>query len=298
MLSALFLATLLAPPDAGVRPAPAPVELSRPAATPVEEAVLAGVPANLARELTARAEARGVAAEAALAPVVKAARAGIPAASVAAKVLEGLAKGVAADRVLAVAGALADRLRQAALLLEEGGAAGVGDDPAGDPARRAGMLADLADALGAGVPPAAIRALVEAARAAGRRCDSVVAAARTLGELARRGIRVADAMPLATALAARPPLPTGEIARLYDAYLREGGEGAGPFLAEARRRAARGEPLEDLVDHFGETPDHVNRSRGAPSSSHGDLGRGHGRGDLGAIPGLDTGRGRARGHVK
>lgn len=288
MLSAIVLATLLAAPE---------VE-ARPGATPVEDAVLAGVPADVARELAARAEARGVAPEAALAPAVNAARAGVPAGPVAAKILEGLAKGVAADRVLAVASALADRLGRATALLDEARGAGLSSDPASRPA----ALADLADALAAGVPPDAVRALVQAARTSGvRRCDSVIGAARTLGELARRGVPVVDALPLAAALATRPPLPAGEVAVVYDAYRREGGEAPGPFLREARRRAARGETLDGLVDPFGETPDHVNASRdGKPATLPTvERGRGSGRAEPGAVPGLEgEPRGRGKGRTK
>ncbi|WP_248360337.1 hypothetical protein [Anaeromyxobacter oryzae] len=283
MLNALLLAAFLVAPDAEARPEP----------TPVDAAVEAGVPVVLARDVAARAEARGVDPAAALAPVASAARAGVPSGPVAAKVLEGLAKGVPAERVLAVAGALADRLGRAGALLDRAAESGL----AIGPDLRIAALADLADAMAAGVSPETVLALVDAARAAGGRADAAVAAARTLGELARRGVPVADATPLAVALAKRPPLPPGEIAALYEAYRREGGDAPGPFLDEARGRIARGEPLADVVDHFGESPDHVNHARqaGGPAAAPGAHGRAVGRPEPGAVPGVE-GEPRGRGN--
>jgi hypothetical protein len=294
MLTALLLASFVAAPDVAAQPA-APVA-SPPVATPAETAIAAGVPAELALEVAARAAERGADPAAALAPIVNGARAGVPPEPVAAKVLEGLAKGIPVERVAAVAAALADRLGRASALRDGARDAGLAPIAGGRPS----ALADLADALGAGVPDEAVAALVAAARVAGRGAESAFAAARTLAELARRGVPVPDALPLAVALAGRPPLPPGHVAALYDAYRREGGEGAAPFLDEARKRASRGERLEGMVDPFGQTPDRVNRSRPGGDASTPSVGRGHGAGhEPGAVPGLDgEPRGRARGHRK
>ncbi|MFY3746116.1 hypothetical protein ACOQFB_19545 [Anaeromyxobacter sp. Red801] len=245
MIVALFLTSLLL----GV-PAPSTPD-------PVQAAAAAGVPSALARDVASRAAARGLAPERALAPVVEAARAGLPGEVVAAKILEGLAKGAPPERVLEVAAELGGRLSRAAALVAQARASGL--PHRGD---RTAALADLAGALGAGVPPDAVLQLVDAARgAAGGSCEAVVAAARTLGELARRGVPVRDALPLGAALAQRAPASAGEVAALYDAYRAEGGRDAAAFLAEAERRVEAGAALQGMVDTFGDSPDHLVRAR-------------------------------------
>jgi hypothetical protein len=268
------------------------------AATPAggaDRAVAAGVPAAVVQDLVARAAERGVDATVVLAPVIAAARAELPATLVAAKLLEGLAKGAPAERVLAVASALAERLGQSSALVKEARGRGLGLAGARDTA-----LADLAGALGAGVPADAVRALVAAARSArGGTCDAVVAAARTLGELAQRGVPLSDAMPLALALAARPPVPAGEVATLYDAYRSEGGEDPRPFLEEATRRTATGVSLDGLVDHFGERPDRISRAGARDGSGAAGVNLREPTTAPGEAPGLGgAGRGRGRDRAK
>lgn len=261
MIVALFLTSLLL----GV---PAPAAPAAP--DPVQAATAAGVPAALARDVASRAAARGLAPERALAPVVEAARAGLPGDVVAAKILEGLAKGAPPERVLAVAADLGGRLSRASALVAQARAAGL--PLRGD---RTAALADLAGALGAGVPPDAVLQLVDAARgAAGGSCEAVVAAARTLGDLARRGVAVRDALPLGAALAQRAPVPAGEVAALFDAYRAEGGRDAAAFLAEAERRVEAGGALQGMVDTFGDSPDRLVRAQTrADAAAAGGLGK-------------------------
>ncbi|ACG75007.1 conserved hypothetical protein [Anaeromyxobacter sp. K] len=248
MIVALFLTSLVL----GV---PGPAAPSAP--DPVQAAGAAGVPTALARDVASRAGARGVAPERALAPVVAAARAGLPGEVVAAKILEGLAKGAPPERVLEVAAELGGRLSRAAALVAQARASGL--PLRGD---RTAALADLAGALGAGVPPDAVLQLVDAARgASGGSCEAVVAAARTLGELTRRGVPVRETLPLGAALAQRAPASAGEVAALYDAYRAEGGRDAAAFLVEAERRVQAGAALQGMVDTFGESPDHLVRAR-------------------------------------
>jgi hypothetical protein len=78
---------------------------------------------------------------------------------------------------------------------------------------------------------------------------------------------IADALPLAEALAARPPLPAGEVAALYDAYRAEGGRDAAAFVGEAARRTRSGAPLAGMVDWYGETRDKVVRLKDRPDAA-------------------------------
>jgi hypothetical protein len=284
MLLALALAGALAP------------EASR--AAPADDAVRAGVPAGLAAEVATRAAGAGLDPALALEPVVRAARADVPAELVATKVLEGLSKGVPPPRVLSVAGALASRLVDASALLGEARDAKL---PLRSP--RAAVLADLAAALGEGVQREAIRDLFRAAAAGkGGSADAAVAAARTLGDLAHRGVKVGDAFSLAAALAAHPPLPSGQVASLYDAYREEGGRDPRPFLEEAERRTAAGAPLAGMIDYFGDDREPVVKLKktAAPSAGQDDVldrsGRTQGAGEgSGTVPGLEDGSpGRGR----
>lgn len=269
----------------------APVAARR---SPQEEAVSAGVPAALARDVAARAAERGLDVAAALEPVVAAARGGLPAELVGAKILEGLAKGAPAERVLAVARALLERLATARAILDEAGAAGLALR-----ADRTAALADLAGAIAEGVGPGSIAALLAASQRAGGGADPAVAAARTVGALAHRGVPVPDALPLGEALAARPPLPAGEVAGLYDAYRAEGGRDPRAFVEEATRRTRSGAPLTGMVDWFGDTGDKVVRQdRPESANAAGATGPGSARGRAsGTPPGLED-RPRGRGKSK
>ena len=217
----------------------------------------AAVPSAIAREIAARAAERGLPSGPLLAPVREAAVRGVPPELVAAKVLEGIAKGASPERIADVARALGDRLAQASALLAEvrGGGLAVHADGSA-------TLSDLAGALGAGVPPGAVRELAASAQSGSRSGDSVVAAARTVAELAGRGVPVDEALPLARALAARPPLPPGSVAGLFDAYRAEGGRDPRAFLGEAEHRARAGVPLDGMVDVFGDGDDGLVRTRG------------------------------------
>jgi hypothetical protein len=305
---ALLLAAWLVAAPAAARPwaddpgvdgsiAPLLAAVAAPAArpSPAAAAAAAGVPAALARDVAARAVERGVEPSAALEPVAAAARAGLPSELVGAKILEGLAKGAPADRILAVARALSERLAAARALLD--------DDAAGLALRtdRTSALADVASALAEGVGPEALHALVSAARSSGRGADGVVAAARTLGELAHRGVPIPDALPLAEALASRPPLPAGEVAALYDAYRAEGGHEPRAFLDEAALRTRSGASLSGMVDWFGDTRDKVVRLKDRPDTSGAPGVTGpasqRGVGPSGTPPGLEErphGRGKAK----
>jgi hypothetical protein len=264
-------------------------------AEPVADAVAAGVPAALARQVAARAEGRGVAAELALAPVTEAARRGAPAELVADKVLEGLAKGVAAERVAAVARALGERLAEGERLLRAAREAGL---PA--PADRRAALTDLAQSLQSGAPRPALDELLAAARSARTGSDAVVAAAHALGELARRGVPPDDALPLARALAGSRGV-AGDPVAVFDAWRAEGGRDVPGFLAEATRRVESGGRLDGMVDYFGESADRLQHSRpGEGGERRADPEKGKGlspaeRPDAarGAVPGLDdAARGR------
>jgi len=258
-------------------------------AEPVAEAVAAGVPAALARQVADRAEGRGMAGAAALAPVAEAARRGVPAELVADKVLEGLAKGVPPERITAVAGALCERLAEAERLLGAAREAGLAPPP-----ERRAALTDLAQALQAGAPPAALQELLAAARSARTGSDAVVAAAHALGELARRGVPTAEALPLARAMAGSRAR-SGDPAAVYDAWRAEGGHDLAGFLAEATRRVEAGKRLDGMVDYFGESADRLQRSRPEDRGERGaDPEKGRGlspaeRPDAarGAVPGLD-----------
>lgn len=257
-------------------------------AEPVAEAVAAGVPAALARQVADRAEGRGMAGGAALAPVAEAARHGVPAELVADKVLEGLAKGAPPERIAAVAHALGERLAEAQRLLGMAREAGLAP-----PHERRAALTDLAQALHAGAPRPALEELLAAARSARTGADAVVAAAHALGELARRGIPPAEALPLARAMA-RSGARAGDPAVVYDAWHSEGGRDVAAFLAEATRRVEAGKPLEGMVDYFGESADKLQRSRPEDRGERGNPEKGKGlspaeRPDAarGAVPGLD-----------
>lgn len=271
--------------------------LLAPPAGAGEEA--AGVPAPLAREVSARAAERGVPAAQVLAPIAEAAGRGVPADLVAAKVLEGLAKGVPPARIASVARDLAGRLAAADSLLGEAQRQKL--PPAAD--RKAALL-DVAGALGAGVDRQAVESLVAAARdARGGSSASVVSAAQVLGELARRGVPPSDAMPLALAIARTGPRPPAEVPALFEAWRGEGGKDPHAFLDEARRRIESGRKLDGMVDFFGESRSRVVNDRGARDrdgdrglvgSDVGKHGADQGLGPAersdaarGAVPGLD-----------
>lgn len=244
-------------------------------------AAAAGLAPELEAEIRTRAAERGADPAAALAPAREAAAAGLPANLVAAKVLEGLAKGAPPPRVIAVARALADRLGQADGILRGSGAALRGD--------RAVALADLAGALGEGVSPEAVRALFRAAARGGAGAEAATAAARTLGELAHRGIAPGEALALGEALAVRPPLPAGVLASLYDEYRAEGGKDTAAFLEEAAKRTVAGLPLGQMVDHFSETRDGVVHSQRPSDRAKSDAGvHGQGKGPSDVPPGLEN----------
>jgi hypothetical protein len=251
--------------------------------------------ARLAADVSARASERGVAAAPLLAPITETAAAGLPGELVAAKVLEGLAKGAPPYRIVAMARALAARLASAEILLGEARQARLALQ-----APRAVALADLAAALGEGVPLDAVRSLVSAARSAAcGSSDAVVAAARILGELAHRGVAPEAALPLAVALAAGPAAEAGAVVALFDEYRAEGGRDPQPFLDEAARRARAGEPLEDLVDRFGETGDHVMKGRDRSGATlPRSIGHGAARGPGTVLSLEDALRGRGRGKSK
>lgn len=258
-------------------------------AVPLASPPAAAGPPDPAAEIAGRASRLGVAAQPLLAPVQEARRLGLPAGLVADKVLEGLAKGVAPERVAAVARGLVSRLSEADLLLGGAGAAGL--PPAAD---RAGTLADLAQALQAGVDRPSLEALAASAREAGSGAEALAAAARALGQLSRRGVAPARALPLGRALARRPG-ESAEVAPLFDAWRAEGGRDPGAFLAEAERRIAAGRPLQGMVDRFGQSSDRVVRDAAArradQSAGGGDEGRRGGDRGLGPGDRPDTARG-------
>ena len=277
-----------------------------PGAALAADASGAGVPPALAQQLSERARQHGMDPAAALAPVAEAARRGLPATPVANKILEGLAKGAPPERVAAVGRALVERLAEAAHLLAASEQARLRAPP-----DRAAALSDLAGALQDGVRPEAVDALVAAAREANQGSESVVAAARALGELMRRGVPDAAARPLGASLARRGAGAAGQVTALFDAWTAEGGRDAGRFAAEAASRLDRGQSLDGLVDWFAETDDRLHRSAGAGEGSQGaanradparakDTGPGE-RADAakGAVPGFDDAvRGAARGKKK
>jgi hypothetical protein len=188
-------------------------------------------------EVAARAAERGVPPAAVVGPVEDARSRGLPAAAVADKVLEGLAKGVPPERIDAVARALVGRLAEADLVLQDAAERGLAP-----PRDRPAALADLAHALAGGVDRAAARDLVDAARAGRHGADGVVAAALAVGTLARRGVPVADALPLGRALA-REPRSAREVASAFDAWRSAGGRDARAFLGDAERRVSEGRPV-------------------------------------------------------
>ena len=287
-------------------PAPGSSAVKRYLIAVMAAAALASGPARAgapdpAAEIAARATTLGVAPQPLLLPVQEARRRGLPVEPVADKVLEGLAKGVAPERVAAVARALVSRLEQADSVLAGAEAAGLAAS-----AGRSAALADLAQAIQAGVDRPSLEALAAAAREAGSGADGAATAARALGQLSRRGVAPADALPLGRALARRPG-EGREVVALFDAWRAEGGRDAGAFLAEAEHRVAAGRPLQGMVDRFGETPDRLvpdARSRREDKGDPGDPGRrgadkGLAPGERpdaarGAVPGLDDAVRRGR----
>lgn len=221
------------------------------------------VAADPAAEISARAARLGLEPQPLLAPLQEARRLGLPPEPVADKVLEGLAKGVPPERVTAVARQLVSRLEQAGSVLAAAGAAGLA--PAAD---RTAALGDLAQSIQAGVDRPSLEALLASAREAGAGVEAVIAAARALGQLSRRGVPPAEALPLARALAQRPG-EAAEVPALFDAWRAEGGRDAGAFLAEARRRVAAGRPLRGMVDRFGDSPDRLVRDAAAARADQG-----------------------------
>ncbi len=255
--------------------------------------VAAGAP-DPAAEVAARAAGLGLAPQPLLAPVQEARRLGLPAEPVANKVLEGLAKGVGAERVAAVAAALVSRMAQADAVLAAARAAGLA--PAPD---RPAALADLAQAIQAGVDRSSLETLLTAAGQAHSGSGAVVDAARALGELSRRGVPPAEALALGQALAARPG-EASQVVALFDVWRAEGGRDPEAFLSEAERRVATGRPLKDMVDRFGESPDRITRQAASRREDKGALGDPGRRGSdsglapgersdaaRGAVPGLD-----------
>jgi hypothetical protein len=227
-----------------------------------------------AAEVGARAAERGVAAAPLVAPVRDAERRGLPAQVVADKVLEGLAKGVPPDRVAGVAGGLVERLAQAQAALDAGGLA--------PPRDRSAALADLASALGAGVDRPALDGLVAAARSRSGGADDAVAAANVVAALARRGVPVPDALPLARALATHPRAAP-DVVPAFDAWRADGGRDAHEFLADAERRVADGRDVRAAGRGAGGNRDDADRGGGRDAArddrSRGgaDSNRPHGR---------------------
>jgi len=271
------------------------------------------LPAELVREVTARATERGVPPALVLAPISEAAVGGVPPELVATKVLEGLSKGVPPSRIAAVAHDLAGRLTAADGVLRE--AQGMGLPAAVD--RRA-ALSDLATALAGGVSSQDLAGLARAARG-GRQgtSEGVVSAAHAVGELARRGVPPADAMPLGLAIARHGARPPGEIVAVFEEWRAEGGKDARAFVAEAAARVDRGQGLDGMVDVFGESADRLNPGRGRGKDKERDQddvagrdvgkngsGKGNGPGERadkagGPVPGVEDfikGKGNGKGN--
>ncbi|MGC4000641.1 MAG: hypothetical protein QM767_25615 [Anaeromyxobacter sp.] len=270
---AATLSLLLAPPPAPATAAPA-------------------LPQALVQDVNARATERGIDPALLLAPAYEAARQGLPGRLVAEKVLEGLAKGAPPDRIGAVSRGLLERLASSQAILVQAERSGLGVPEA----ERTVVLADLSGALLEGVPPGALRALVQAAQEA-RAADAggVVAGARTLSDLHRRGVEVSEALPLAEALAARAGPGTPEqIVGLYDAWRSEGGREPRAFLQEARRRIKAGASLDGMVDPFAETPDRLVR---LPAASGGEDATGPGSGKGKALGAGNNGKALGHGDV-
>jgi len=230
----------------------------RPAGAVLIAVALVLSPAALAddpaAEVAARAAERGVSPDLLVGPVREAELRGLPSRPVADKVLEGIAKGIPAERVAAVATALVARLGEADGLLQ--GTRSMGLAP---PADRAAALADLAHALGAGVDRSAVEALAAAARGKGSAADVVVAAA-ALGALARRGVPVAEAMPLGRALVASPR-HAPDVGPAFDAWRAHGGRDVAEFLSETERRVVGGRSVSDTDRRGGR--DSMGERRGA-----------------------------------
>jgi hypothetical protein len=205
--------------------------------------------------------------------------AGLPVESVGDKVLEGLAKGVEPARIAAAAEDLVRRLGAAQQTFAEAGIELAPNQ------RRMGL--DRLAAILQGQPDGVL-ALARASRGADP--QSLVAAARQLGELRARGIEAPQAVPALAPLARENR--AAEIARvsaLLDDYLAEGGADRAGFLQEVKRRAEQGLSLGDLVDPFGRQADPLNRSRRGhskePRSEGQPLLEKHDR--AGSAPGLD-----------
>ena len=267
-----------------------------------------GVPAALAERVAERARARALDPADALAPVADAAALGLPFEAVANKILEGLAKGAAPERVVAVGRALVARLSEASRLLDAGGRAGLAA-----PGDRAAATVDLAGALADGARPEAVAALVAAAHQARQGSDAVVAAARVVGDLSRRGVPDEAARPLGVAVARRGAGAARGLTGLYDAWRAEGGRDGAGFAGEAARRLEAGEPLDGMVDWFGETEDRLHRGGGAAGAEPGAQGRAtaakakdtapgeRGEAARGDVPGFDDavrGQGKGKGKGK
>jgi hypothetical protein len=267
-------------------------------ADPVADAVRAGVPAPLASEVAARAVERGVPPQQALAPVAEAAQRGLPPDLVATKVLEGLSKGVSQTRIAAAARDLTTRLATADEVLLEARRAGLAEV-----SDRRGALLDLGAALGVGIDRQALATLVAAARESRSGGEAVVSGAQVMSALSRQGVPVPQSMPLGLAIARKGPRPPGEIAALFESWRAEGGSDARGFVNEAARRVEQGRKLDDMVDLFGESPNHIVVDRGSDKdkdrqglagSDVGKHGADQGVGPAeppgragGAVPGLD-----------
>lgn len=237
---------------------------------------------NIHQRIRETALSRGVPEKAAarLAQAIdRALEAGLPVESVGDKVLEGLAKGVEPARIAVAAEDLVSRLGAAQQAFAEAGIELAPDQ------RRMGL--DRLAAILQGQPDGLL-ALARASRGADP--QSLVAAARQLGELRARGIEAAEAVPALAPFARENR--AAEIARvsgLLDDYLAEGGADRAGFVQEVKRRAEQGQSLDDLVDPFGRQADPLNRS----SRGHSKESRREGQPLLekndraGSAPGLD-----------
>jgi hypothetical protein len=275
----------------------------------VADAVAAGVPSALVKEVAARASEHGMPVADALAPVTAGVRRGIPPELIGAKVIEGLAKGVPPPRVASVASTLADRLAAAGAFLDRARVAGLTE-----PSDRSASLVDLGHAMSAGVTAEAIEALTEAARQNRGSSDAVVEAARALGELAHRGVSLNETLPVGRAMAKRGG-SASEVVAQFDAFRAEGGKDPKLFLNEAARRLEAKHSLDGIVDHFGDSKDRVLREHQASkraddlseeemkgisqqSGKKGSAPLDHPNAGRGAVPGVDDvikGQGRDKG---
>lgn len=224
---------------------------------PVAVAVRSGVPAPLASEVAARASERAIPAEQILAPIVEAVKRGLPPDIVAAKVLEGMSKGAAQARIAAVARNLTAQLAAADEVLLEARRAGLAPVP-----DRKTALLDLGNSLSAGVDRPTLAALVTAARQSNSSCEAVISGAQAMAALGRQGVPMEQSKPLGLALARKGPRPPGEISALFEVWRAEGGTDTSGFVDEAARRVENGRKLDDMVDKFGESSNHLKVDRG------------------------------------